>query len=83
LPPFTQPHAIIAILGQTLRAGTQGEWDEVRTFSTKDLTITTRGPRDVNLDGELKTKTPLRVTIREKAIRVFVAGTARADRGDI
>lgn len=61
----------------SLRAGTQGKWDNVRTFSTKGLTITTRGPHDVNLDGELKTKTPLQVTIREKAIRVFVS--ARVD----
>ncbi|MDQ0999106.1 diacylglycerol kinase (ATP) [Phyllobacterium ifriqiyense] len=56
----------------SLRKGTHGQWDDVRAFSTKDLTIRTRKPRRVNLDGELKTETPVRFTIREKAIAVFV-----------
>ena len=62
---------LLALL-PSLRAGTQGEWDDVRTFSTKDLTIRTRRPRPVNLDGELKTKTPVRFTILEKAVSVFI-----------
>lgn len=56
----------------SLRKGTHGRWNDVRAFSTKDLTIRTRKPRRVNLDGELKTQTPVRFTIREKAIAVFV-----------
>ncbi|MGH7005601.1 MAG: lipid kinase [Alphaproteobacteria bacterium] len=56
----------------SLRKGTHGRWNDVRAFSTKDLTIRTRKPRSVNLDGELKTETPVRFTIREKAIAVFV-----------
>ncbi|SEI20713.1 lipid kinase, YegS/Rv2252/BmrU family [Rhizobium tibeticum] len=62
---------LLALL-PSLRKGTHGEWDDVRTFSTKDLTIRTRRPRAVNLDGELKTRTPVKFTIREKAISVFV-----------
>lgn len=56
----------------SLRKGTHGDWNDVRSFSTKDLTIRTSKPRVVNLDGELKTNTPVRFTIREKAISVFV-----------
>lgn len=55
-----------------LRRGTHGEWDDVRAFSTKSLTIRTSKPRLVNLDGELKTSTPTTFSIIEKAIRVFV-----------
>jgi YegS/Rv2252/BmrU family lipid kinase len=56
----------------SLRKGTHGEWDDVRAFSTKDLTIHTSKPRAVNLDGELKTETPVRFKIRENAVSVFV-----------
>lgn len=56
----------------SLRRGTQGQWDDVRAFPTKELTIRTRTEMPVNLDGELKTTTPVRFTIREKAIAVFV-----------
>ena len=56
----------------SLRKGTQGEWDDVRAFSTKALTIRTRTPHQVNLDGELKTSTPVTFTILEKAVSVFV-----------
>lgn len=56
----------------SIRKGTHGNWNDVRSFSTKDLTIRTSKPRAVNLDGELKTNTPVKFTIREKAISVFV-----------
>jgi YegS/Rv2252/BmrU family lipid kinase len=62
---------LLALL-PSLRRGTQGGWNDVRAFSTKDLTIRTRRPRAVNLDGELKVKTPVRFTIREKAVKVYV-----------
>ena len=55
-----------------LRRGTHGQWKEVRAFSSKALTLTTRSPLPVNLDGELRTQTPVRFAIREKALRVFV-----------
>jgi diacylglycerol kinase (ATP) len=56
----------------SLRRGTQGQWDDVRAFSTTKLTIRTKNEMPVNLDGELKTHTPVHFTIREKAIAVFV-----------
>ena len=62
---------LLALL-PSLRKGTHGDWNDVRAFSTKDLTIRTNKPRAVNLDGELKTKTPVTFSVREKAISVFV-----------
>jgi YegS/Rv2252/BmrU family lipid kinase len=56
----------------SLRKGTHGAWDDVRAFSTKALTIRTSKPRPVNLDGELKTVTPVAFSILEKAVPVFV-----------
>lgn len=55
-----------------LRRGTQGEWRDVRAFSTKGLTIRTRHPRPVNLDGELKTQTPVEFALKEKAVLVYL-----------
>ncbi|WP_308429160.1 hypothetical protein [Brucella endophytica] len=62
---------LLALLPR-LRRGTHGQLDDVRAFSTRELTISTRKPMPVNLDGELKTQTPVRFTIQEKAIAVFV-----------
>lgn len=56
----------------SLRKGTQGSSNDVRTFSTKDLIIRTSKTRAVNLDGELKTETPVHFSIIEKAVSVFV-----------
>ncbi|MET3588174.1 diacylglycerol kinase family enzyme [Pseudorhizobium tarimense] len=56
----------------SLRKGTQGEWKDVRAFSTKGLKLRTSKPHAVNLDGEIKTMTPVEFRIREKAISVFV-----------
>lgn len=56
----------------SIRKGTHGQWDDVRAFSTKALTVRTSKPRRVNLDGELKTHTPVEFTILEKALQVYV-----------
>ncbi|MGH6761643.1 MAG: lipid kinase [Phyllobacterium sp.] len=56
----------------SLRRGTHGEWDDVRAFSTKALTIHTSKSRPVNLDGELRTSTPVEFSILEQAIEVYV-----------
>ncbi len=57
----------------SLRAGTQGQWDDVRAFKTTEVTIRTRQPRPVNTDGELSTWTPAHFRIRPKSVRVFSA----------
>jgi diacylglycerol kinase (ATP) len=54
-----------------LRSGTQGTWDEVRTFRTTECTVRTRRVRLINTDGELKTQTPGRFRILRKAIQVY------------
>ena len=55
----------------SLRNGTQGDWDDVRAFRTKEVTIRTRRPRPVNTDGELSTWTPAHFRIRPRAVLVF------------
>jgi len=55
----------------SLRKGTQGTWTDVRAFSTKALEIRTNKPRPVNLDGEIRTETPVRFSIAEAALEVF------------
>ena len=54
-----------------LRSGTQGTWDEVRTFRTTECTVTTRRPRPINTDGELRTHTPGRFRVLQGAIEVY------------
>lgn len=58
-----------------IRKGTHSQWDEVRAFSTKALTIRTRAERPVNLDGELRTQTPVVFKLAERAVKVFVPQT--------
>jgi diacylglycerol kinase family enzyme len=62
---------LLALL-PSLRKGTQGDWKDVRAFSTKGLTLRTKTTQAVNLDGEIKTTTPVTFRVREKAISVFV-----------
>ncbi|MCF6369955.1 lipid kinase [Rhizobium halophilum] len=61
---------LLALL-PSLRKGTHGDWRDVRVFSTKGLTLRTSRPQPVNLDGEIKTETPVTFGIREEAISVF------------
>lgn len=60
----------------SLRKGTHGQWDDVRAFRTKEVTVRTRQPRPVNTDGELTTWTPAHFRIRPKSVQVFVPETA-------
>lgn len=62
---------LLALL-PSLRKGTQGKWDDVRAFQTKEVVVKTSRPRPVNTDGDLTTWTPAHFRIREKAIRVYV-----------
>lgn len=60
---------LLALL-PSLRAGTQGQWDDVRAFRTTEVVVRTSRPRPVNTDGELVTFTPARFRVRPAAIRV-------------
>jgi len=55
-----------------LRSGRHDAWTEIRTLAGKEIEVQTRRPRSVNLDGEIRTRTPVRFTIRSKAIAVYV-----------
>jgi diacylglycerol kinase (ATP) len=55
-----------------LRRGTHHAWAEVSTVAGEELTIRTRRPRSVNLDGDIKTETPVTIRVRPGALNVFV-----------
>lgn len=61
---------LLALL-PSLRRGTQGQWDDVRAFSTTGVVVRTSRPRPVNTDGELVTFTPAHFRVRPGAIRVY------------
>ncbi|MET0329322.1 MAG: lipid kinase [Luteimonas sp.] len=54
-----------------LRRGTHGQWRDVRAFSSTQLRVETGDSRPVNLDGELKTTTPVEFGLLEGALTVF------------
>jgi len=54
-----------------LRSGRHDAWTEIRTLAGKEIEVHTRRLRSVNLDGEIRTRTPVRFTVRAGAIAVF------------
>jgi diacylglycerol kinase (ATP) len=46
----------------------------VRSFDTVRLVVRTKKKEDVDLDGDILTKTPVTFGIRRKAVQVFVPG---------
>lgn len=68
---------LLALL-PSLRRGTQGQWDDVRAFSTVEVVVRTSRPRPVNTDGELVTFTPAHFKVRPGAIRVHAPARAAA-----
>ena len=67
---------LLALL-PAMRRGNHGKWEEVRTLSGKDITITTHRPRSVNTDGEITTRTPLRIRVLPGAVTVFVPAAGK------
>lgn len=60
-----------------LRHGRHDPWTEIHTLAGQSLRVTTTRPRSVNLDGEIRTRTPVEFRVRPAALRVFVpAGQA-------
>lgn len=68
---------LLALL-PSLRRGTQGQWNDVRAFSTTQVVVRTSRPRPVNTDGELVTFTPAHFRVRPGAIRVYAPPPAAA-----
>jgi diacylglycerol kinase (ATP) len=62
----------LLLLLPSLRKGTHHAWAEVSTMAGEELAVRTRRPRSVNLDGEIRTKTPVTVRVLRGALLVFV-----------
>jgi diacylglycerol kinase family enzyme len=61
-----------------LRRGDHGSWHEVMTAEGQEVEVRTRRRRSVNTDGEITTRTPVRIRILHGALRVFVPEAAAA-----
>ena len=61
----------LALLLRAFRLGKHGLWEEVRTARCTEFEVKTRHPQPINLDGELKTRTPAHFEIHPKAVTVF------------
>jgi diacylglycerol kinase (ATP) len=55
----------------SMRAGTHGRWEEVKTLAGKEIVVETREPRSVNTDGEITTRTPVTFKVLPDAIGIF------------
>lgn len=58
------------LLYPSFRAGRQGRWKNVHTWTCTEAEIVTRRPRPVNTDGELTTHTPARFRLLRRAVAV-------------
>jgi YegS/Rv2252/BmrU family lipid kinase len=56
-----------------LRSGRHQAWTEIWTLAGKEFEVRTRRPRSVNLDGEIRTRTPVRFAILAGAIAVYAS----------
>jgi diacylglycerol kinase (ATP) len=54
-----------------LRSGRHDAWTEIRTLAGKEIEVRTRRSRSVNLDGEIRTRTPVRFTVQPSAVNVY------------
>ena len=54
------------VAGRILQA-----WTAIWTLAGKEIEVRTRRPRSVNLDGEIRIRTPVRFAIRAGAIAVY------------
>lgn len=54
-----------------LKAGRHGEKTEVHTLRAREIEVRTLVPYRVNVDGELRTRTPARFQVRPAALAVF------------
>jgi diacylglycerol kinase family enzyme len=56
----------------SLLAGTFKENQHVTTFEGKEVKIATRRSKHVDVDGDIKTRTPLHIAVLPRAMRIFV-----------
>jgi YegS/Rv2252/BmrU family lipid kinase len=62
-------HFVVLVPG--LLTGRFQSSDDVTQFEGKEIVLTTRRPMKVDVDGDIKTKTPLRVRVLPRALRIF------------
>ena len=61
----------LVTLMPALKRGTHGAQSDVRSFTTREVTIRTRRGRSVNTDGELTTATPALFRVLPRAVQVY------------
>lgn len=61
----------MVLLAPFFRAGLHGLFDDVREMRSPIFELRTRRPRAVNADGEIVTRTPARLRVLRRAVRVF------------
>ena len=66
-------HAFILI--PSLLTGRYRPKDDVTILAGKKMVLKTRRPMSVDIDGDVKTKTPVTVIVQERALRVLVPPT--------
>jgi YegS/Rv2252/BmrU family lipid kinase len=68
----------ILTLLPALRRGSHGEKSGVQALRCREITIETRVPHDIDIDGELGAVTPARFSVAAGALTVFAPPAARA-----
>ncbi len=59
-----------------LKAGKFQTQPEIATFSGHVVRITTKRSKHVDVDGDIKTRTPIEITVRPSALRIYVPSTS-------
>jgi YegS/Rv2252/BmrU family lipid kinase len=62
----------LALMARALRTGRHIEWPDVRAERAARFEVRTKRPMAVNVDGELRSTTPARFSLRPRALSVFV-----------
>lgn len=60
----------------SLLAGQFKDNQHVTTFAGREVLITTRRSKHVDIDGDIKTRTPVRIAVKPRAIKMFVPAEA-------
>lgn len=68
--------AVLARVSPRLRRGTQQAHPDVLAFSGREMVVETDRPQRINVDGEMRGRTPVHLTVWPRAVRVLVRGDA-------
>ncbi len=73
--------AKLLLLAPFFRAGTHGQFQEVRAVEGDEFDVFTRRPRPINADGEIVGETPAHFRLRRNAVKVFAPRAIADARG--